>query len=222
MILKMILIALGLIAVGFIKELMSLRRVIKDIDYLARYNESYVKYLNNHLIYDYSREERNKQAENELHVKLISQAPKAQRLLMDAGLVDYQPPFRGYRVSNYPILVNTVQYLRNPSALTEEFNMLNTILIMQIARYEEFHENIKANIFNPIILLREGVQFFTTLPISLLYWTGLIEYSTQYKLSNNIVVKFINFVLITFGFVSAIITIVLGWEPFKELLYKLL
>lgn len=220
MVLKMILFALGLIAIGFIKEFMSLRKVIKDIDYLAGYNEYYVEYLNNHLNYDYySSGKGNKQAENELHVKLISQAPKAQRLLMDAGLVDYEPPFRGYRVSNYPILVNTVQYLRNPSALTEEFKMLNTILIMQIARYEELYESIKANIFNPIVLLREGVQFFVTLPISLLYWTGIIQYSTQYKLSNNIIVKFINFLIIIIGLVSAVVTIVLGWEQFKEFLF---
>jgi hypothetical protein len=98
--------------------------------------------------------------------------------------------------------------------------MLNTILIMQIARYKEIHESIKANILNPIILLREGVQFFVTLPISLLYWTGVIQYSTQNKLSNNIVVKFINFLIIIIGFVSAIVTIVLGWEQFKEILFK--
>jgi hypothetical protein len=217
MVLKMVLIIIGLIVIGFIKEFRSLRRVIKDIDFLSNYNDSYVVYMNNHLRKGYTSRE-----ESELHVSLISQAPKAQRLLMDAGLVDYQPAFSGYMVKNYPILVNTVQSLRNPSSLTEEFNWVNTILIMQIARYEELYEGIKANIFNPIVLLREGVQFFVTLPISLLYWTGIIQYSTQYKLSNNIVVKFINFLIIIIGFVSAIVTIVLGWEQFKGYLDKFL
>jgi hypothetical protein len=223
MILKMVLIVLGLIAIGFIKELRSLRRLIKDIDFLADYNKSYVIYMNNHLRYDYySREKRNEQEEKELHIKLISQAPKAQRLLMGAGLIDYQPAFSGYIVKNYPILVNTVQSLRYPSSLTEEFNWVNNILIMQIARYEELYESIKANLFNPIVLLREGVQFLVTLPISLLYWTKIIEYSTQNKLTNNIVVKFINFLIIIIGFISAIVTIVLGWEQFKGYLYKFL
>jgi hypothetical protein len=221
MIFTMVLVVLGLIAIGFIKEYRGLKRVIKDIDFLVDYNKSYVTYMNNHLRFDYYSERKgNEQEEKELHVKLISQAPKAQRLLLDAGLVDYQPAFSGYMVKNYPILVNTVQSLRNPGGLTEEFNWLNTILIMQIARYEELYESIKSNVLNPIILLREGVQFFVTLPISLLYWTGLIKYSTLDKLSNNIVVKFINFVFIIVGFVSAIFTIVLGWEPFKELVKK--
>lgn len=223
MVLKMCLIVLGLIVIGLAKEFRSIRRVIKDIDFLADYNKSLVTYINNHLRYDnYSRENRNEQEERKLHIKLVSQAPKAQRLLMSAGLVDYQPAFQGYMIKNYPILVNTIQSLRNPSGLTEEFNRVNTILIMQIARYEELYESIRSNFLNPIVLLREGVQFFVTLPISLLYWTGIIQYATQNKWSNNIVVKFINFLIIIIGFVSAIVTIVLGWEQFKDYLEKIL
>ncbi|WP_206763871.1 hypothetical protein [Cytobacillus firmus] len=219
----MVLIVLSLIIIGFIKQYRSLKRIIKDIDFLADYNKSYVTYLNKHLKFDYySREEKTGKAEKELHIKLISQAPKAQRLLMGAGLVDYQPAFSGYMVKNYPILVNTVQSLRNPGGLTEEFNWVNNILIMQIGRYEELYESVKADTLNPITLLREGVQFFVTLPISLLYWTKIIEYSTQNKLTNNIVVKLINFLIIIIGFVSAIVTIVLGWEPMKGYIEKLL
>ncbi|WHY63646.1 hypothetical protein [Cytobacillus firmus] len=217
MVLKMILVVIALIIIGLIKELRALLRVVEDIDFLSNYNGTYVDYMNNYLGKRYDTPK-----EKELHIKLISEAPKAQRLLLDAGLVDYQPAFRGYMVKNYPILVNTVQSLRNPSSLTEEFNWVNTILIMQIARYKELHESIKGNVLNPLVLLREGVQFFVTLPISLLYWTGVIQYSTQYKLSNNIVVKFLNFLIISIGFVSAIVTIVLGWEQFKSYLDKFL
>lgn len=213
MIFKMFLIVIGLITIGLIKELRSLMRVADDGEFLISYNETYVNYMGNYLgkRYDTAKEK-------ELHIKLISEAPKAQRLLMDSGLVDYQPAYRGYMVKDYPILINTVHSLRNPSSLTEEFNWVHTILLMQIARYKELHSDIKRNILNPIILLRDGIQFFVTLPITLLYWTGVIQYSTQYKLSNNIVVKFLNFLIIIFGFVSAIFTIALGWEPFKELL----
>lgn len=216
MVMNVILIILGLITIGFVREFRHLRRVAKDIDFLSNYNVSYVDYLNNHIRGNYTSSE-----EKELHVKLISRAPKAQRLLMNAGLVDYQPAFRGYMVKNYPILVNTVHELRNPSSLTEEFNWINNILIMQIARYEELYESIKASIFNPIVLIREGVHFFVTFPISFLYWTGIIQYSTQYKLANNIVVKIINTIIIIIGLVSAIFTIVIGWKQFKDILFNL-
>lgn len=214
MILKIILVTLGLIVIGLIKEVRTIRRVIKDIDFLSQYNKSYVEYMDN-----YFGKSINSSEERKLHVKLISEAPKAQRLLMDAGLIDYQPAFAGYYIKNYPVLINTLQSLRNPIT-TEEFSWVNSILIMQISRYEELYENIKSNILNPVILLREGVQFLVTLPISLLYWTGLIKYSTQYKLSNNFFIKFISFLILLIGFISSIFTIILGWEQFKNLIYS--
>lgn len=207
-----------LMLIGFIKNFMRLFSLAKNIDFLAQYRKNYVEYCNNYIGKGIRSEE-----ENRLYIRLLSDAPKAQMLLMDAGFVDYKLAGTWSYLTNYQILINTVQTLRNPPSFGgEEYGMLYNILVMQVSRLNELHENTRKETFNPIILLREGVQFFTTLPISLLYWTGLIKYTTQYKLSNNIVIKFFNFVIIFIGFVSAIFTIVLGWEQFKELLKSFL
>lgn len=219
MILNIILTVLGLMLIGFIKRYRDFYKVTNDMNFLADYNKSYITYLNNYFRHDfYAPQVDMGEEEAVLHDKLLSQADKAQRLLGESGVVDYSPPFAQYIIKNYQILINVVPNLRNPSGFTTEFEWINNILIMQIGRYQELQESIKKEFRNPIILLREGVQFFTTLPISLLYWTGLIQYSTLYKLSNNIIVKFINFIIILFGFISAIFTIVLGWDEFKEFL----
>ncbi|MFP6333470.1 hypothetical protein [Bacillus subtilis] len=215
-ILKIIGIVVALMLVGFIREVLSLRRLGKDIEFLIQYSSNYVKYCNTYLGKGVGSDE-----EISLYNRIISDAPKAQGLLLDAGYIDYKPAGSLYYIKNYQVLVNTVQLLRNPLT-REDFEMLFNILVMQVSRYNEFFNNKKKGILNPIILLREGVQFFVTLPISLLYWTGLIEYSTQYKLSNNFIVKFLNFLIILIGFISAIFTIVLGWEQFKEFLIKFL
>ncbi|GEM_PF-5614305 len=205
-----------LILIGFIKSVMRLSSLNKNIEFLGHYTEDYVKYCNNYLGKGIRSDE-----ENRLYIKLLSDSPKAQRLLMDAGYVDYKIAGTWSYLTNYQILINTVQTLRNPPTFgREEYEMLYNVLVMQVSRLNELHEKTRKETLNPIILLREGVQFFTTLPISLLYWTGLIRYSTQYKLSNNVVVKFLNFLIILIGFVSAIFTIVLGWEQFKEILFK--
>lgn len=205
MIWKVILIVVGLILIGFIKNFMRLLNLSKDIDFLGHYTENYVKYCNNYLGKDIRSEE-----ENKLYIRLLSDAPKAQTLLTVAGYI------------NYISLINTVQLLRNPPSFgRDDFETLYNNLVMQVSRINELGVNTRKETLNPFILLREGVQFFVTLPISLLYWTGLIKYSTQYKLSNNFFIKFINFLIILIGFVSAIFTIVLGWEQFKEILFKL-
>ncbi|MDO3653540.1 hypothetical protein [Bacillus subtilis] len=206
MIWKVILIVFALILVGFIKNVTRLLDLNKNYNFLGQYTENYVKYCNNYLGKGIRSEE-----ENKLYIRVLSDAPKAQRLLINSGYI------------NYISLINTVQLLRNPPPFGgEDFEMLYNTLVMQVSRINELGENTRKETLNPIILLREGVQFFVTLPISLLYWTGLIRYSTQYKLSNNFFIKLINFLIILIGFVSAIVTIVLGWEQFKELLIKFL
>ncbi|MDF2039360.1 hypothetical protein P2R12_20720 [Cytobacillus oceanisediminis] len=215
---KIIGIVATLILIGSIKNVIRLSNLNKNVDFLEKYTEDYVKYCNNFLGKSNRSEE-----ENKLYIRLLSDAPKAQTLLMDAGYVDYKLAGTLTYINNYQVLINTVQTLRNPLPFgREEYEMLYNILIMQVSRLNELWNKTRKETFNPIILLREGVQFFTTLPISLLYWTGLIKYSTQYKLSNNIIVKFINFLIIFIGFVSAIFTIVLGWEQFKDHLDKFL
>lgn len=206
MIWQVIGIVLALILIGFIKNVMRLLRLNKNVDFLGQYTENYVKYCNNYLGKGIHSEE-----ENKLYIRLLIDAPKAQTLLTVAGYI------------NYISLINTVQLLRNPPSFgRNDFEMLYNTLVMQVSRINELGVDTRKETLNPIILLREGVQFFVTLPISLLYWTGIIQYATQNKWSNNIVVKFINFLIIIIGFVSAIVTIVLGWEQFKDYLEKIL
>lgn len=215
MVLYMILTILGLIAIGFIKKVMSLMKFSKDFDFLYDYNEKYVKYLNNYLGKRINSEE-----ENKLYVELISKSPKAQRLLGNDGLISYKPAGASYMYNNYQALINTVQALRNPALMSEEFSWVNNMLIMKMAIYEDIMSEIRGNMINPLILLSEGVQFFVTLPISLLYWTGLIEYSTLNRVSNYFIFKLLNFLIIIIGFLSAIVTLVTGWEPFIKIANK--
>ncbi|WP_192797868.1 hypothetical protein [Bacillus luti] len=211
----MILTILGLIAIGFIKKVMSLMKFSKDFDFLYDYNEKYVKYLNNYLGKRINSEE-----ENKLYMELISKSPKAQRLLGNDGLISYKPAGASYMHNNYQVLINTVQALRNPALMSEEFSWVNNMLIMKMAIYEDIMSEIRGNMINPLILLSEGVQFFVTLPISLLYWTGLIEYSTLNRVSNYFIFKLLNFLIIIIGFLSAIVTLVTGWEPFIKIANK--
>lgn len=81
---------------------------------------------------------------------------------------------------------------------------------MKMATYEDIMNGIRGNMKNPLVLLREGVQFFVTLPIMFLYWTGITNYTTSYKWSNNIVVKLLSLGILLIGFISSIITIILG------------
>lgn len=122
------LVILCLMLVGLIKKYRNLIKLVEDRDYLFDYNKSYITYLNKYFRHDiYSQDIKRGKAENELHTKLLRQTPKAQRLLLGAGLVHYQPAFGQYMTKNYTLLVNIVPKLRNPAGLTEEFEWINKI-----------------------------------------------------------------------------------------------
>ncbi|PFQ93180.1 hypothetical protein COK28_07090 [Bacillus cereus] len=204
----------GLIAFGFILKIRDIIRFKNELEFLIEYNESYVRYLDKFLNKKTLSEE-----ENQLYTYLIMKSGKAQKLLGATGLIDYRPAFANYMVSNYPLVANIVQSLRNPATLSDELQWVNNFLLIQISKYEELISKLKKEMINPIHLLQEGVQFFVTFPITLLYWTGIIKYGTFMKISDNIIVKFINFIIIIVGLISSIVTIVAGWDTVKEI-YK--
>jgi hypothetical protein len=64
--------------------------------------------------------------------------------------------------------------------------------------------------------LREGIRVIVGFPVYFLYWTNLIQYSSYSKIKSNIIMKIIGFLVGTIGFISAIVTIITGYEPFVE------
>ncbi|ONG80156.1 hypothetical protein BKK41_16105 [Bacillus cereus] len=223
-----IIILLLLLLIGFIQKMSSLQSIRNKLHFLVTYNNNYVDYLNNYF------RQPHEDTADELFSYLVRHSQKAQKSLGKIGYVDYRPPFENYILRNYPVIVNIIPSLREnrvtdplSSLLTknkidDEFLRVNHLLQMGIGSYEEKEDKIKKEIRNPFILLKEGVQFIVTLPIALMYWTGLINYSTLNKVSNNFIVKFLNFLIIIIGFFSAIVTLVTGWEPFIKITNKFL
>ncbi|WP_156289488.1 hypothetical protein [Oceanobacillus salinisoli] len=207
--LQVILIIIGLIIIGLIIKFDDLIKLNKELTFIGDYNDKYVNYLNQYL---YTQNRIRDEKEAELYTYLVKNAGKCQQLLGLLGYVDYRPPFAGYMIKNYQVIVNVVPSLRNPKGLSDEFQWVNNHLLMQISRHEEAISDRKREIVNPFSLLQEGVKFIVTLPITLLYWTGIIKYTTMSKLSNNIAVKFLNFIVIIVGLVGSVLTIVAGWD----------
>ncbi|AXY07625.1 hypothetical protein CUC43_12560 [Bacillus thuringiensis LM1212] len=213
-----------LIVIGFIRQINTLNQLQEDANFLVTFNNNYVEYLNNYLTKPNSPEG------NSLFNYLIKNSQKSQELLGKLGYIDYRPAFENHIIKSYPLLVNTIPSLRSNKVfdslsslarnnpIDEEFLWVHNHLMMRIGYYEERENKVRKEIRNPFILLKEGVQFIVTLPIALMYWTGLIKYSTLTRVSDYFIFKFLNFLIIIIGFLSAIVTLVTGWEPFMKIL----
>lgn len=102
--------------------------------------------------------------------------------------------------------------------LEETINMIDEVLLTYIGAQSDTVKDAKKELRNPLIWLREGVRFIVTSPISLFYWSGLMQYSTYNTISNNFFVKMVSFLIGFTGLVSSIITIFTGYTPFKNLI----
>ncbi|WP_375357391.1 hypothetical protein [Paenibacillus enshidis] len=140
-----------------------------------------------------------------------------------------------FQYRNLQILVNLLPQIREAYKTTRSYNALSfdferlngftNVITESLLRYEgdlsERDNATRNRLKNPFIWLREGVQWVVTLPIQLLYWTGVINYVVLSRWSNNWFVKFLNFLIIIIGLASSIVTLVTGYNPFIQIMKEI-
>lgn len=70
---------------------------------------------------------------------------------------------------------------------------------------------------NPISLLREGVQCLVLTPLHLLTWVRIMGVSAARQLRHSVAVRLFSGMITVLTVVSALVSLVTGWERFVEL-----
>jgi hypothetical protein len=143
----------------------------------------------------------------------------------------YKPAFANYMYNNYEMIINGISHIRDLYNETNDWGLGRKIIYDEVSSIDDailtyigyldnkISETI-SEVKNPMIWLREGIREVVTLPISLMYWGGLIRSSTYSNLSNNFFFKFVSFLISVVGLLSSIITIVTGYDPFIDIINK--
>ena len=165
----------------------------------------------------------------EVYSWLIHRSPKMQTSLGRIGIAGYRPPYANYMLSNYQIILNTLPELRQAledtlfaSQAHEYYMLLQETLLRYTGVMSDLLEPQWGYLKNPIVWLREGVQLVLLVPLLLLEWAGLITSSTVSKFSGNLIFSIFSGIVTILGLLSAMITIVLGWEEFVHIVNELL
>jgi len=141
----------------------------------------------------------------------------------------YKPPGAHYQIPNYPIILNMLPELRRSldtqrlsNMLASEYSsLLQEALIRHIGTIEDIIKDHASELRNPIIWFREGMRVITASPITLLSWLGLIGASTLRKITKNSIFKIIAAIFAIVGFLSAVVSLVIGWDQFVTILKRL-
>jgi len=211
-----------IIIIGFSTKMVDLSTIVKRLEFTSNYREKFVKFINKIVsenIFDQN-----------LYHELTSDVKAMQYELGEDGVFAYmKDQLKGVAGKNYQLLINFLPETRemvniNNSILAERYNKsihdCDDMFIRHLGTLENQRKNIRKGLFNPFSSFAEGTRTIILLPIILLSWFGFISNEKTYRAKENAIVKLLNAVVTILGFASTIITIVVGWNDFWDIVFK--
>jgi hypothetical protein len=144
-------------------------------------------------------------------------APKAQREVGIFGIGEYIAPFQIYKIRNYQSIVNTLPKFRERFFNDAEITSVDDILLRCIGYYQEIDDRVIKEGKNPFKWFQYGVRFLVGLPFMLLKWFGIISDQTLDQITSNRFFRVLSGLVGLIGFFGSIVTIITGWEAFKNI-----
>lgn len=214
-------IIIGIIILGFIMKRIELSDIIKRVEFTNSYRHKFIELINGFM----SRNCFNQQ----LYYELTSDVNSMQYELGSDGIFAYVTDnLRGFSTSNYQLLVNFLPELRN--AINERDNgiIMNRInqsaqdcddmFIRHLGTLKEAEKSIRKNLVNPFSCFSDGIKFIVSLPILLLHWFGFISDETTRRAKHNWIIKLLNIIVTLVGFIGSLMSIVMGWNEFWQII----
>ena len=220
-----ILILIGVGVLGFIIKFVEVYDLDKRLSFTKEYRNTFIALCND--IFS------NNHFDQSIYYELTAAVKEMQAELGDDGIYAYvQDNLKGVATRNYQALVNFLPELR--TAISEKQNSIMAMRLSQsIADCDDMFvrhigtltsqmDTTRKEAKNPFSCFAEGVRTIIALPISLLKWFGIISSTTSMKLKSNWIVKVISIFVTLVGFVGSVITIIIGWKQFVEIINKIL
>lgn len=214
-------ILLGIVIVGFISNSLKLGDISKRYEFTAEYRNKFITFLNE--LFE------NRKCNQQLYYELTGKVKEMQYELGADGVYAYvKDNLKGYATSNYQALVNFLPETRGILSdfdnsimrmrYTQEAQNCDDMFVRHLGSLELAEKNMRKRILNPFSDFAEGIRVIVFSPILLLKWFGFISVENSRKIKKNFILKIINFIVTTIGFVSGIMAIIMGWHEFWELI----
>lgn len=163
---------------------------------------------------------------------MTSKVKEMQCELGSDGIYAYvQDNLKGYCASDYQLLVNFLPETRN--ALNDLNNLImmkrynqsiqycDDMFVRHIGSLELAKKSLRKELLNPFSDFAEGIKLIILSPFLLLKWFGFLSDCKSQKIKKNIILKIINFVVTTVGFISGVMAIIMGWSDFWQMIRTL-
>ncbi len=195
-------------------------RIISNSDFINLYRDNFVKFSNVYIsgIQNYNSFVFDNQAYNWLIINSV----KAQEILKGWGYIDYKPAFKNYYVKDYPLILNTLPKFRSNDLEMFDINSVEDSMLRYLGELDNKFKNINENLFNPIVLFKEGVKEVVGWPMLILFWFGLLNKMSLYSIRQSGVFNFLTGIISFVAFISGLVTILVGAEESIEIIKKMI
>lgn len=213
-----ILIVVALVIIGFVANVINIRTCSNNYNFLVEYRDKFSKFISDLL-------NKNKYS-NKDYEWLMSNSDKVQIVLGDAGIISYKD-ISGY-YPNYQIVINfmnEVMPLFSKGLIeteSEKITWCHNAFLRKIGIYDEYIKKEIKKTFNPLYDLTNGIKVILGIPLDILYSIGLISSKSMAKIKDNILFKLLGGIISLLTFLSTIMSIVLGWNDFIDLIKEIL
>lgn len=212
-----------LIVVGHVKKRIRIANYNKRYNFTVDFNNKFFDFVN-----DFTRTH---YFDNVKYESVIRNVDKIQEELgADGVLSNFHDPLKGIQGRNYQLFMNIIPELRSMqssmdnSIMIERMNQLMGLcqdaLYRHVGNLERAIENSKKGLYNPVSCMGEAIRLLVGLPIDFLYWAGIFSYRKSDSVKRSKFYKIIANVIVFIGLISSIVTIVIGWDEFTEMIWS--
>lgn len=210
----------AIIVIGFFSKVKALSTIDDRIEFTSDYQKKFAEYINKILS--------NRTFDRDLYYELTYSANAMQYELGEDGvLAAMKDPQAGLMYKNYQLLINCLPETKriNSSPAPEYYNTsicaceaCEDAFIRHLGALDRQKENIRKGLFNPLSLFAVGTKVIII--FILLSWFGFVPIEKIDRAKNNMLVKLLNAILSLLGLAGTIISIVVGWNDFWNMVFK--
>lgn len=207
------------VIIGFLKMIFQRLKIIENTDFINLYRNNFLQFSNSYILG--SQNSNSFVLDNGAYNWLIMNSVKAQDLLQGWGYMNYKPAYKDYYIKDYPLILNTLPKFRSTDLEMFDLNSVDDSLLRYLGELEVKFRYINQNLFNPIVLFKEGVKEVLSWPILFLVWFGLLNNSTLDSIKHSGIFSFFAGIISLVAFVSGLVTILIGADESIEIIRRI-
>lgn len=203
-----------LIIIGFIANVISVRECSKNYDFIVEYREKFSKFIS-----DLMNKDKYNTKEYEF---LISNSDKIQMILGNSGKMLYRDS--GGYYPNYEVVINFMNEVLSLKAKGlieyegDQITWCHNSFLRKMGIIDEYREKEIRRLFNPIYDLTSGIRIILGIPLDILYSVGLVSSTNKEKMKKGKLFKFFSGIFSLVTVISTIMSFVLDWNDFIDLI----